>query len=120
MRAVALIALIATFSGPLLREAEGAEDLARSLAELSRGLLVEEVDGGIGDDSGATILTAKLIVMNRLAFTGFSCQSITGAWESSGSVHVLAPCCSPLNFLTYPSGLASTPLRLAWLHRFLF
>ena len=56
MRILAWICLVATVSGPFLREAEGAEDLVRSLAELGCALLVEEVDGGVGDDSGATII----------------------------------------------------------------
>ena len=51
MRILSWICLVATLSGPLLREAEGAEDLARSLAELGHGPLIEEVDGGVGDDS---------------------------------------------------------------------
>jgi hypothetical protein len=52
--------LIAVFSGPLLRQAEGALDLTRSLAELGCPPLVEELDGGVGDDAGSTILSSRI------------------------------------------------------------
>jgi hypothetical protein len=52
--------LIAVLAGPLLREAEAAEDLNRSLAELGCPPLCEEADGGVGDESGSTILTDRL------------------------------------------------------------
>lgn len=45
------IALIAALSGTPLRQAEAAHDLARTIAELDRGSLVEEADGGVGDDA---------------------------------------------------------------------
>ena len=51
------LSLIAVLSGPLLRQAEGAGDLIRSLAELGCPPVLEEVDGGVGDDSGAMILS---------------------------------------------------------------
>jgi hypothetical protein len=50
-----LLSLIAALAGTPLREAEAAHDLACSLAELGGGDIIEEVDGGVGDDSGATI-----------------------------------------------------------------
>ena len=53
---MSLLCLIAALAGAPLRQAEAAGDLARSLAERDGGDLVEEVDGGVGDDSGETIL----------------------------------------------------------------
>jgi hypothetical protein len=53
-----LLCLIAALAGTPLRQAEAAGDLARSLAELDGGSVVEEIDGGVGDDSGETILKA--------------------------------------------------------------
>jgi hypothetical protein len=44
------LALIAALSGPLLRHAEAADDLARSLAELREPASTEETDGGVGDE----------------------------------------------------------------------
>ncbi len=45
------ISLVAILSGSLSRQAEAASDLARTLAELGGDDRVEEVDGGVGDDS---------------------------------------------------------------------
>jgi hypothetical protein len=53
-----LVCLIAALTGSPLRQAEAARDLARSLAELEGGDVIEVVDGGVGDDAGETILTA--------------------------------------------------------------
>ncbi|MDB5351413.1 MAG: hypothetical protein JWN86_2660 [Planctomycetota bacterium] len=50
-----LLSLIAALAGTPLRIAEAADDLAGSLAELGGGAGLEEVDGGVGDDSDATI-----------------------------------------------------------------
>jgi hypothetical protein len=52
-----LLCLIAALAGTPLRQAEAAGDLARSLAEMGGGV-VEEVDGGVGDDAGEAILRA--------------------------------------------------------------
>ncbi|MDR3639674.1 MAG: hypothetical protein P4L84_38090 [Isosphaeraceae bacterium] len=48
--------LIAALAGTPLRQAEAADDLASSLAELAGGHVVEMIDGGVGDDSGETVL----------------------------------------------------------------
>jgi hypothetical protein len=50
-----VLSLIAVLAGTPLRLAEAADDLARSLAETDNGVNLEQVDGGVGDDSGATI-----------------------------------------------------------------
>jgi hypothetical protein len=54
-RLMFLLSLIAALSGTPLRQAEAADDLARSIAGLGGGHTIEVVDGGVGDDSGATI-----------------------------------------------------------------
>ena len=49
------LSLIAVLAGTPLRLAEAAHDLARSVAEFGSGDTLEIPDGGVGDDSGATI-----------------------------------------------------------------
>jgi hypothetical protein len=51
-----LMCLIAALSGTLLRQAEAANDFVRSHSESGPGQVVEMIDGGVGDDSGETIL----------------------------------------------------------------
>ena len=53
-----LLCLIAALSGTPLRQAEAANDFARSHGEFEQGHVIEMIDGGVGDDSGATILKA--------------------------------------------------------------
>jgi hypothetical protein len=53
-----LLCLIAALSGTPLRQAEAASDFARSHSELGQGYAIELIDGGVGDDSGETILKA--------------------------------------------------------------
>ena len=53
-----LLCLIAALSGTPLRQAEAASDFARSHGESDQGRAIETIDGGVGDDSGATILRA--------------------------------------------------------------
>jgi hypothetical protein len=60
--------LFAALSGPLLREAEGANDLARLAEQLGSPPLVEEIDGGVGDDQGETITRES--VSGDLVFPG--------------------------------------------------
>ncbi len=56
-----LLSLIAVLAGTPLRLAEAADDLARSFAEADGGVGLEGVDGGVGDDSDATIKVEKTI-----------------------------------------------------------
>jgi hypothetical protein len=53
-----LFCLIAALSGTPLRQAEAASDFVRSHGESGQGHVIEMIDGGVGDDSGATILEA--------------------------------------------------------------
>ena len=58
-RILAGLCLTAALSGPLLRQAEAAGDHVRALATcLDSGGAVTTPDGGVGDDSGETTLTA--------------------------------------------------------------
>jgi hypothetical protein len=50
-----LFSLIAALAGTPLRLAEAASDLCSFLAELDGGPEIEVPDGGVGDDSGATL-----------------------------------------------------------------
>jgi hypothetical protein len=50
--------LIAALSRTPLRQAEAADDFARSIAELGRGDVIETLDGGVGVDTEASILKA--------------------------------------------------------------
>ncbi|WP_435018846.1 hypothetical protein TA3x_000833 [Tundrisphaera sp. TA3] len=54
-RVMSLLSLIACLAGTPLRQAEAAHDLARSIDELGEGALVEEVDGGVGDDANVAL-----------------------------------------------------------------
>jgi hypothetical protein len=65
-----LLSLIAALSATPLRQAEAAHDLACSLAELVGGDTIEETDGGIGDDSDATILSKMSLASLDLAISG--------------------------------------------------
>ena len=106
------LSLIAILTATPLRLAEAAEDLARSLAELGNGVNLEEVDGGVGDDSGATI---KADVVDGVS--------------SFGSVDWLAelpgPACSVVpRVILRPDDSRADPTtnsarRRAWLQRFL-
>jgi hypothetical protein len=112
-----LLSLIAALSGPFLRQAEGAEDLARSLAELGCAPLVEEVDGGVGDDAGLAITSSRLMPSGDLSVPGDPGKNLflfltTDRTDLGGSD---------------ASGTADRPLsrfrpllELSWLQRFLF
>jgi hypothetical protein len=54
-----VVCLVAALSGIPLRQAEAASDFMRSVAELGEEPGIEVVDGGVGDDSGATVLTVR-------------------------------------------------------------
>ena len=54
-----LFSLLAALSGTPLRQAEAANDLARTLAEFSHAADIEAPDGGVGDDSGVMTLSAS-------------------------------------------------------------
>ena len=49
------LGIVASLAGTPLRIAEAAHDIGRALADLDAGAAIEIPDGGVGDDSGATI-----------------------------------------------------------------
>src|SRR5262245_24842200 len=53
-----LLCLLAALTGAPLRQAEAADDLSRSLAELLQPATIEPLDGGVGDDPGVGTLEA--------------------------------------------------------------
>ena len=58
-RALSLLGLIAALAGTPLRLAEAADDLARAAEGRAGDIDVEQADGGVGDDSGASIKAAS-------------------------------------------------------------
>lgn len=57
-RTMFLLSVIAALSATPLRQAEAADDLARSLAETGQGDVLEPADGGVGDDSDNSLKTS--------------------------------------------------------------
>lgn len=55
---MSLMCLIAALSGTPLRQAEAVHDFSHAIAEAGIGDVVDEPDGGVGDDAGDTILSA--------------------------------------------------------------
>jgi hypothetical protein len=53
-----LLCLVAALSATPLRQAEAADDFARSVGEFGQGDVIKTVDGGVGDDKEASILKA--------------------------------------------------------------
>jgi hypothetical protein len=112
-----LLCLIATVSGTPLRQAEAAEDFARAHGEFGRVQAIEEVDGCVGDDSGATILKAS----------GDSHSLPTSALPAEGAFLTPLVSASSLPIADerlWADRLASLPAgsvqRNAWLQCFLF
>ncbi len=63
LRSLYLLCLVLALSDPLLREWEAASDLVLSLAELSLGDSLNEIepeDDGVADDPGMAILNASI------------------------------------------------------------
>ena len=56
-----LLSLLVALTSTPLRIAEAADDLARALAEAGTGENLQEVDGGVGDDSGAMVKANPLV-----------------------------------------------------------
>ncbi len=60
-----VLCLIAALSGTPLRQAEAADDFARSITELGHEDTIETLDGGVGDDAEVSILKAANDSPNR-------------------------------------------------------
>jgi len=111
-RPLFLLSLIAALSATPMRLAEAAHDFARAVAELSGGAGIEVPDGGVGDDSGATIRAANTHAPDLAAQADPSQGTVSPAHT---------PPCRPLKRAAAVALLspASLPRRLAWLQRFL-
>ena len=98
------LSVIAALAGTPMRLAEAASDLARSFAEVDDGADVEEIDGGVGDDAGATIKSDKTSVSFGAAVdqlgapVGCRCSVLTLVW-----LHLPGPWLpGPFSFLSHP------------------
>jgi hypothetical protein len=114
-----LLCLIAALAGSPLRQAEAAGDLARSLAELDGGDVIEELDGGVGDDAGETVLNAGV----RIGVD--PSMDVPAIDHFPGPSPVSAACPAPRGDETGPprpsARLAADPARrYAWLQAYRF
>jgi hypothetical protein len=113
-----VLCLIAALSGTPLRQAEAASDFARSLGELGEGHVIELIDGGVGDDTEASILNAggdmrslHAVILLELADLPFEPPLVAIAPPDDGGRR-LAGLSEALPI--------SSARRFAWLERFLF
>ncbi|SIO56268.1 hypothetical protein SAMN05444166_5210 [Singulisphaera sp. GP187] len=56
-RLAVLLSLFAALTGTPLRQAEAADDFARSFSQWFQPATLQTLDGGVGDDSGVVTLT---------------------------------------------------------------
>jgi len=113
------LSLVAILSATPSRQAEAADDFARSMAELGEGNRVEEVDGGVGDDSLEALRIDANEARASLAITPES--SDFKAWL--GPIlpdSVSEPDRSRLGVAVISRLSARSSRRQAWLQRFLF
>jgi hypothetical protein len=115
-RLMLLLCLCCAGSGSALRQAEAADDLARSLAESGSVDGIEDADGGVGDDDGSAILeNASGRLASSLAIP-FDADDTTRASNVAALFFLRSGVRRLVGAtLSYPSRL-----RLAWLQRFLF
>ncbi|MFO0954755.1 MAG: hypothetical protein U0835_27050 [Isosphaeraceae bacterium] len=108
-----LLGLTAAAAGTPLRQSEAAADFARSLAEIDDGDVLEEVDGGVGDDAGDTIRADETHPPDGPAAPAFLAVS---------RLVSPAPCGLSKNAGAWAVPRPSTggPLTSAWLQRFRF
>jgi hypothetical protein len=112
------LCLIAALSGTPLRQAEAADDFARSLGELGQVGIIETIDGGVGDDKEASILKAggdthslAAVVLLEMADVDVTlCNCISTVPRIGGRRQADVPGLLP----------TSTARRIAWLQCFLF
>ncbi len=117
-RLLSFLCLIAALTGTQLRQIEAAHDLARSVAELGSGHRIEIIDGGVGDDSGETVVHAG------------AADHVAGATFLPADPEGLSPPLRPAPSDSGPgdrsrddrttSHPAGSVRRHAWLQRFLF
>jgi hypothetical protein len=110
-----LLCLIAAISGTPLRQAEAASDLARSLEEPVPGDDILVPDGGVGDDSDATIKAENHDVRGSIALVAhFLPAHLSVLLPAHGQWPFDRPSIPP------PRATSSQSLRLARLQCFLF
>jgi hypothetical protein len=108
-----VLSLIAALAGTPLRMAEAAHDFACTQAESGAGDVMEVPDGGVGDDSDATI---KPEITNPPDNMIGSLSLLPG-----DASLILSPACRVVVRLTDPpvQPTAALPRRLAWLQSYL-
>jgi hypothetical protein len=112
------LCLAAALTGGPLRQAEAAEDFAHSLGEVVHAYSIEEKDGGVGDDSGSTILRA-----GHQVHVAEDASATPGLDTIGLAIEVTLGANSPATILRVDSARGdpcATPARHAWLQRFLF
>ena len=113
-RVMFVLSVFAALSGTPLRQAEAWNDLARSLAELGcRDANLEEVDGGVGDDSGDAIRAIDVNTPVLLAISDALPALLDPTSPQPTPDRLLPP-------EETPSPRSGLPQRLAMLQRFLF
>ncbi len=112
-RVIFVLSMLAALTGTPLRQAEAWSDLARSLAELdSTDANLEEVDGGVGDDSGDAIRAIDVHAPVLLAISEALPALANSFLRLSDALPILREDPPPLRM--------GSCQRLAWLQRFLF
>src|SRR5690348_9248961 len=112
-RLALLLGIVAAIAGPMLRQAEAADDLARALCTWLAPQALESCDGGVGDEPEVT--TARLD-----APAPACCQD-----DAAPQVEPILPCEAIFPRLVPSFHHAAQPLatsqhqRLAWLQRLL-
>ena len=74
-RILVALSLIAAIAGPFLARRRGPMTLRASLAELGQPPIMEDVDGGVGDDSGVAVLASRVHPMLDVAIS-LSCLPV--------------------------------------------
>jgi len=112
------LCLIAALLGPPLRQAEAADDLARTIAEFGIGPIVETIDGGVGDDLDEAVLQAGADIQPIPA----AVLPIAPEWNITPLLPAVTPPGSRdrLRADWTPSLPADSARRHAWLQCFLF
>jgi len=113
-----LLCLIAALSGTPLRQAEAANDFARSFGEFAQGHAIETIDGGVGDDKEVSIPNASGDTYSLAATILLAMSDVD--FISSRSVASLPNIGDHRQADLSGSLPASSDRRFAWLQCFLF
>ncbi len=115
---MSLMCLIAALSGTPLRQAEAVHDFSHAIADVGVGDVVDEPDGGVGDDAGDAILAAGNDERSPRT-------TVTPAVAEGISPRHLPSARSFVDYDRRPPGGTGSPIsgserRYAWLRCFLF